>query len=173
MGEVTELHPQPEKLDPVDFIGPSLEEIAYVAEKTREWEHALIACVEAARAEGASIAAIAKAAGVTRQTIYRWLRGESRPRSASTRKALDDGLEALLVAGVGPATTADITSALRSNELAIKAARMVRGIRGLSRPINQLDEEPRALIQLGLTAGTAVMANPENPPKRIRMEGTV
>lgn len=172
MGDVTELHPQPEKLDPVDFIGPSLEEVAYVAEKTHEWEHALIACVEAARVEGASIAAIAKAAGVTRQTIYRWLRGESRPQSAPTLRALDDGLEALLVAGIGPATTADITSALRSKDLMIKAGRMVRGIRGLSRPINELDEDARATIQLGITAGTAVLANPENPPARVVMEGT-
>jgi AcrR family transcriptional regulator len=171
MGDVTELHPDPEtQPDTIPFEGSALEEVAYVAEKVREWQRTLIVVAEAARADGESIAAIAKAADVARQTIYRWF-GESRPRVVSTVKALDDGLEALLVAGVGPATTADLTAALRSSNVRIKAERIHRGLRGLTSPLSKFEGAAQETIRLALAAADAVTANPVNPPNKVGIEG--
>lgn len=50
----------------------SVEEVERLAKRRAEAEAKLRAAVAEAVAEGADVSALARAAGVTRQTIYRW-----------------------------------------------------------------------------------------------------
>jgi transposase-like protein len=151
----------------------ALTRVRAAAATAREANQALVVEVRAALDSGESVSAVAGAADVTRQTIYRWRDQEAAGRArVHTRQAIDDALVTLLTVGVGPAATADIAATLAATNLPLvnRAQRVERGMRSLITPMRQLSEDDRRMIEIGQIAAAAVLAHPDNPPTSVRID---
>ena len=97
---------------------------AFAAQLRRDEEELRLAVAEA-KAAGAPVGAIADAAGVTRQTVYRWLeQSVGASHRADLRETLDAALE-LLAEHVGDTNRPTLLARLASREIGPK----VLGIR--------------------------------------------
>lgn len=107
-----------------------LYEVTTTAQALREAETARAAAMQTALAEGVSIVDIAKAAGVTRQTVYRITRSETHP-GRSDVEVLDAGLGALLELGLPTTVASEVTKALMHSDPLVKARRVRLAIANL------------------------------------------
>lgn len=106
--------------------------------------------VAAAHTQGAEITAIAAAAGIGRQTVYRWLALDGDGQTVDVAQALDDALA--VTAGLVSATTASqVMAGVRSRDLGVKMRRLQLGLKNLPPDaLTSLDSEDRARLDLGM-----------------------
>lgn len=150
----------------------ALTRIRQAAAVAHEANQSLVDAVRAGLESGESVSAVAGAADVTRQTIYRWRDAKPARARVQTRQAIDDALVTLLTIGVGQAATADIAATLAATNLPLvnRAQRIERGLRSLAVPMRQVDEDDRRTIEVGQIAAAAVLANPDQPPTSVRID---
>lgn len=91
---------------------------------------------------GHQVTEIAAAAGVTRQTVYRWMDGTKRVR-VDVRDVLNDAL-GKMICHVGEATTVELLAGLASGQVDVKIRRFRLGVKNLD--ISQPDDELRAAL---------------------------
>lgn len=136
----------------------TLEELQQAADAVTQANDALRAVVvRATSAPNANITAIADAAKVTRQTVYRW-RDEADPdgEPADPVTALDDALRALLAAGVGPVH--EVHAGLGTSNRAAKARRVLLVARNTA-PAHRVSDELRTAIEAGCVVAHRVLGS--------------
>lgn len=133
---------------------PTLQEVTRAALRAQQAQQDLTQAATRAREAGDNISAIAEAAGVTRQTIYRWTSqagmGTEPGAPLPVRETLDQGLAILMAHGNAHAARylggrGTIVGAIAAWETGLKDLQMSR-----------LDEEERAVLsQVSLVVGLA------------------
>lgn len=98
---------------------------------------------------GHQVTEIAAAAGVTRQTVYRWMDGTKRVR-VDVREVLNDAL-GKMIGHVGEATTAQLCAGLASGQVDVKVRRYRLGVQNLA------VERPDAELRAALAAASEVI----------------
>src|SRR5690606_30293258 len=110
----------------------SLERVMAAESARRAAEIELREAVKAAVEDGESIADVAAAAEVTRQTVYRWLGDESLEHpTRKPMRAMEAGLQVLLELGVGPSH--ELMAAIRTKDPVARARRVLLLIRDVSK----------------------------------------
>lgn len=145
---------------------PTLQEVTRTALRAQQAQADLTHAASRARQAGDSIAAIAGAAGVTRQTIYRWTSEMGGDQSAplDVRDTLDMGLAILASHGD---TTAGRYVGGRGTIVGALAA-WKTGL--LNVGLNALSEEERAMVgQVSLVVGLAERSHAQHGtyPRRV------
>ena len=132
----------------------ALDDVAAAAARRDAAAAALVDAVAAAKADGEEIAGIARAAGVGRQTIYRWLTNRGTAAPVTVWTALDDGL-VILADLVSADTRGQVTAALSSRDVRVKLRRWDLGWKNITPGAqHDLDDQERAVLDLaGKVAG--------------------
>lgn len=166
-----------------------LDELRHASAQVRDWETAQVETARTALRSGATVTEVAEAAGVTRQTIYRWRKpGASRldkdyggekpelPEQITMRTSvvLNAALAEILAVGVGDqATTDDLVAGLNARALNVKARRIGRGTRAMTTPMRDLSDHARLAIYRGQLAASAVLSAESEGralPKTVRFD---
>lgn len=115
----------------------------------------LIEQVRVAYEAGESYADIAEAAGVTRQTVSRWLASAGESSEVEVRPALDAALE-LLGAIANDANGASIRARVGHRNIWVQVIGVEMGLKSLDVPVSRLTDEERTVLSVGsLVAGRA------------------
>ena len=128
--------------------------------------------VARAKAGGAEVAAIAAAAHVTRQTIYRWLAEAEADATVDVADSLDDALQ-LLAELVSPGSAAEVRKRI-GRSTASRILGITIGTRNLPPGVlDRLTDEERSIITVGRAAATAaerVHTATGEWPHRVRLD---
>lgn len=103
--------------------------------------------VAAARAAGIEVTAIASAADVTRQTVYRWAAESTSTPAVHVRRTLDAALAAMIA--YSPTASGSLAHALTSHDPRVKVRRLRLAVSNLA-TTDELSEEDREAVQLAL-----------------------
>lgn len=119
-----------------------LPEVHRAAEALRDAEDNRTRAMATALEEGETVADIARAARVTRQTVYRLTRKTCDHPGRTDREVLDAGLEALLELDLPENAWSEVMRGRSHADLLVKARRMRLGIRNAPpRPGEMLSQE--------------------------------
>jgi AcrR family transcriptional regulator len=129
----------------------ALAEVRDLIDRRAQVDSHIRRAIQVAKDAGCEITEIAAAAGVGRQTIYRWLETPS-PVRVDVAEVIDDAL-ARMIGHVGPGTIDQLTAGLRSDQLDVKIRRFRLGVRNVQP--GTLDPELRAILG---TASEAIAA---------------
>lgn len=125
-----------------------LERISYLTARAQGAQRQLKAAVAEAVAADDDVTAIARAADVGRQTVYRWAKDHSGTGGGvRTATALSEAL-AILAAVVGPTNQATIATRVTHPDIPVKILGIEIGIKSLPDQ-SQLTEEERSIISTG------------------------
>lgn len=128
-----------------------LQEVRRAAEALRNAEDARAEAMRAALDEGETVADIARAARVTRQTVYRLTRKTHDQPGRSDEAVLDAGLDALLELDLPEHSWSEVMRGRSHPDLLVKARRVRLGIRNAPHRIGEVpsQELQDALIVAG------------------------
>lgn len=131
----------------------SLERVMAAESARRAAEIELREAVKAAVEDGESVADVAEAAEVTRQTVYRWLGDESLEHpTRKPMRTMAEGLQVLLDLGVGPSH--ELMAAIRTNDPVARARRVLLLIKNVGRSYT---EEQAVVLRAAAHAANHVM----------------
>ena len=142
-----------------------LAEVRAAAAAAAEADEQLRAAVLAAkRADVATDSEIAKAAGISRPTLYRWIAQADAEDPEAPRphpaQAMDAALELLMELGGGPFR--ELLAGLRVDDLAAKARRVQIGIKNLPPGIEHT-AHTRAVLGAGVDAAERALSRRRRP----------